>query len=83
VKALYARALYIDRGGDPRVFDDIAWEDIEAWLSIVPILDERRALGGLADDRDTSAYPRLPVSDECSDTLSEPRSEQAGVERTP
>jgi zinc transport system permease protein len=32
-------------------------------------------------DRDTSAYPRLPVSDECSDTLSEPRSEQAGVER--
>jgi hypothetical protein len=33
-------------------------------------------------DRDTSAYPRLPVSDECSDTLSEPRSEQAGVERT-
>jgi hypothetical protein len=36
---------------------------------------------GLAD-RDTSAYPRLPVSDECSDTLSEPRSEQAEVERT-
>jgi hypothetical protein len=34
-------------------------------------------------DRDASAYPRLPVSDECSDTLSEPRSEQAGVKRTP
>gem|GEM_PF-4425221 len=33
-------------------------------------------------DRDTSAYPRISVSDECSDTLSEPRSEQAGVERT-
>ena len=33
-------------------------------------------------DKDTSAYPRLPVSDECSDTLSEPGSEQAGVERT-
>jgi len=33
-------------------------------------------------DRDTSAYPRLPVSDECSDAQSEPRSEQAGVERT-
>ncbi|ELY32008.1 hypothetical protein C500_05503 [Natrialba magadii ATCC 43099] len=30
-------------------------------------------------DRDTSAYPRLPVSDECSDALSEPRNEQAGV----
>jgi len=29
-------------------------------------------------DRDTSAYPRLPVSDECSDALSDPRSEQAG-----
>ncbi|MFT4921750.1 MAG: hypothetical protein ACI8XM_000956 [Haloarculaceae archaeon] len=28
-------------------------------------------------DRDTSAYPRLPVSDECSDALSEPRSKQA------
>ncbi|PSQ17069.1 hypothetical protein BRD00_08535 [Halobacteriales archaeon QS_8_69_26] len=37
----------------------------------------------LRGDRDTSAYPRLPVSDECSDALSEPRSEQAGVERTP
>jgi hypothetical protein len=34
------------------------------------------------NDRDTSAYPRLPVSEECSDTVSEPRSEQAGVERT-
>ena len=33
-------------------------------------------------DRDTSAHPRLPVSDECSDVLSEPRSEQAGVKRT-
>ena len=33
-------------------------------------------------DRDTSAYPRLPVSDECSDAQSEPRSEQAGVKRT-
>jgi len=33
-------------------------------------------------DRDTSAYPRLPVSEECSDKLSEPRSAQAGVERT-
>ena len=33
-------------------------------------------------DRDTSAYPRLPVSDEWSDTLSDPRNEQAGVERT-
>ena len=31
-------------------------------------------------DRDTSAYPRLPVSDERSDTPSDPRNEQAGVE---
>ena len=50
--------------------------------------DERE--DGAEDDVDrpaerrlyTSAYPRLPVSKECSDTLSEPRSEQAGVERT-
>jgi hypothetical protein len=34
-------------------------------------------------DRDTSACPHLAVNNECSDTLSEPRSEQAGVERTP
>jgi len=33
-------------------------------------------------DRDSSAYPRLPVSDERSDRVSEQRSEQAGVERT-
>jgi hypothetical protein len=33
-------------------------------------------------DRETSAYPRLLVSGECSDALSDPRSEQAGVERT-
>ena len=33
-------------------------------------------------DRDTSAYPRLLVSDEGSDSVSEPRGEQAGVERT-
>ena len=33
-------------------------------------------------DRDTSAYPRPPVSDERSDAQSEPRSEQAGVKRT-
>ena len=43
--------------------------------------DSARAIQELID-RDTSAYPRLPVSDECSDTLSEPRNEQAGVERT-
>jgi predicted RNA binding protein YcfA (HicA-like mRNA interferase family) len=61
----------------------------------VPLHDELRTgtLRRIADDagaedfdefcdRDTSAYPRLPVSDECSDALSEPRSEQAGVERT-
>jgi hypothetical protein len=37
---------------------------------------------GCVSDRNTSAYPRLPVSDECSDDQSEPRSEQAGVEWT-
>ena len=48
----------------------------------VALVDTNVLIGMVDVDRDTSAYPRLPVSDECSDALSEPRSEQAGVERT-
>ena len=32
--------------------------------------------------RETSVYPCVPVSEECSDALSKPRSEQAGGEWT-
>lgn len=46
----YARACYIDRGGDPRTFDDLAWSDILDWLAIQDLLEARSSLGGLPDD---------------------------------
>jgi len=46
----YARALYLDRGGDPRDLADIPWRDIEAWLAIHDTLDSRRAIGGVPND---------------------------------
>ena len=55
--------------------------DLAPVYAVVLAAGKRTRLRPLTDDKDTSAYPRLPVSDECSD-LSEPRSEQAGVERT-
>lgn len=41
----YARAMYLDRGGDPRVLEDLPWRDIAAWLSIHDILEARRSIG--------------------------------------
>lgn len=43
------RALYLDRGGDPSDLDDIPYQDIDAWLTIVDLLDARRSLGGIPD----------------------------------
>ncbi|GGO01836.1 hypothetical protein GCM10009030_35900 [Haloarcula pellucida] len=45
----YARAMYIDRGGDPRVFDELSWGEIEDWLAIHDVLEARQSLGGLPE----------------------------------
>jgi hypothetical protein len=68
--------LGVDEAGSTHYFSRIA--DTVVVVDTDGTVEQQQELG----DRDTSAYPRLPVSDECSDALSEPRSEQAGVERT-
>jgi len=68
----------IERRGLQLVQDTGGIPQSEFWKE----LDISSRKGSRIVDRDTSAYPRLSVSDECSDALPEPRSEQAGVERT-
>jgi len=41
--------MYIDRGGDPRVFDELPWQDIADWLAIHDILEVRSSLGAMPD----------------------------------
>ena len=73
---------------DPEI-DRINLRISRSFLDVVDVIWRERGFNSRSEfiryalrDRDTSAYPRLSVSDECSDTPSEPRSEQAGVERT-
>ena len=42
----YARASYIDQGGDPRAFDDLTWTDVLDWLCIHDPRNEWTALVG-------------------------------------
>lgn len=47
---MYAKAVYLDRGGDPSVIDDLPWQTVAAWLSIHGLLEQRASLGGLVSD---------------------------------
>ena len=91
--AEYAVGAWDDRDGAEALFDairaDAAALGVDGTRVLIPetprhVAETAAVRVELADwpDRDTSAYPRLPVSDECSDALSEPRNEQAGVGRT-
>lgn len=37
-------------GGDPRVFDELPWADVEAWLAIHDIVEARRSIGGVPEE---------------------------------
>lgn|GEM_PF-4097555 len=45
----YAKAMYIDRGGDPAAFDKMAWGDVLDWLAIHDIMEARQSFGGLPE----------------------------------
>ncbi|WP_168216016.1 hypothetical protein [Halorussus marinus] len=46
----YAKSAYIDRGGSPRVFDEMTWAEIEDWIAIHDIMDARQSFGGVPDE---------------------------------
>ena len=47
---LYAKAMYLHKGGDPRLIDELPWRVVDAWLSLAGVFDQRQALGGIVDD---------------------------------
>ncbi|MDS0258564.1 hypothetical protein NDI56_03955 [Haloarcula sp. S1CR25-12] len=46
----YARARYVDAGGDPRAFDDMLWGEVLDWLAIHDVLDARQSLGSIPEE---------------------------------
>jgi hypothetical protein len=46
----YARTLFLERGGDPRVLDELPMADIRDWLAVNDVLEVRSSLGGLPED---------------------------------
>ena len=47
---MYAKALHLHHGGDPRVLDELPWQTVAAWLSIHGLLEQRASLGGVISD---------------------------------
>lgn len=37
-------------GGDPEVLEGLPWADVEAWLTLVPVFEQRETLGGLPEE---------------------------------
>jgi hypothetical protein len=46
----YARARYLDHGGDPAVIDEMSWGEILDWLEIHDVPEARQSLGGLPEE---------------------------------
>lgn len=46
----YARACYLERGGNPADLDDMPWSAVIDWLTIQDLLEARSSLGGLPED---------------------------------
>lgn len=42
--------MYVDRGGDPRVLDDLRWSDVADWLAVHDLLEVRGSLGGIPEE---------------------------------
>jgi len=45
----YARACYLERGGDPADLDAMPWDAVLDWLSVQDVLEARSSLGGFPE----------------------------------
>jgi len=45
----YAKSLYLEKGGDPRVLEELRWSEVMDWLEVQDILEARSTVGGLPD----------------------------------